>query len=34
MGISDLFKVNQFKTEIEQLKADNQRLYNDNCNSH
>lgn len=32
MGISDLFKVNQFKTEIEQLKADNQRLYNDNCN--
>lgn len=34
MGISDLFKVNQFKTEIEQLKADNQRLYNDNCNMH
>ena len=34
MGISDLFKVNQFKTEIDQLRADNQRLYNDNCNMH
>ena len=34
MGISDLFKVNQFKTEIEQLRADNQRLYNDNYNMH
>ena len=34
MGISDLFKVNQFKTEIDQLRADNQRLYNDNRNMH
>lgn len=34
MGIGDIFKTGQFKAEIEQLKADNQRLYNDNCNMH
>lgn len=34
MGIGDIFKTGQFKSEIEQLKADNQRLYNDNCNMH
>lgn len=31
MNIGDIFKINQFKTEIEQLRSDNQRLYDDNC---
>ena len=32
MNLSDLFKTNQFKEEIEQLKADNQRLNTENSN--
>ncbi len=31
MRLGDLFKVNQFKSEIEQLKANNLQLYNENC---
>lgn len=31
MAIGDVFKVKDFKDEIEKLKMDNQRLYNDNC---
>lgn len=31
MGISDLFKISEFKSEIEHLKVENQRLFNDNC---
>lgn len=34
MGLGDMFKINQFKVELEQLKAENTRLYNDNCNMH
>lgn len=31
MAIGDVFKVKDFKDEIEKLKMDNQRLYDDNC---
>lgn len=34
MGIGDIFKTKEFKSEIEQLKADNKRLYDDNCHMH
>lgn len=34
MGLGDIFKTKELKAEIDQLKADNQRLYNDNCNMH
>lgn len=34
MGIGDIFKIKQFKTEIEQLKTKNQNLLNDNQNMH
>ena len=29
MGIGDIFKIKQFKTEIEQLKTENQNLLKD-----
>lgn len=34
MGLGDIFKTKELKAEIDQLKADNQRLYDDNCNMH
>lgn len=34
MSLGDIFKTKELKAEIDQLKADNQRLYNDNCNMH
>ncbi len=34
MGIGDMFKTNEYKAEIDRLRADNQRLYADNCNMH
>lgn len=34
MGLGDMFKINQIKVELERLKAENNRLYNDNCNMH
>lgn len=34
MGLGDIFKIKEFKAEIEQLKSENQRLYADNCNMH
>lgn len=32
MGIGDIFKTNEYKSEIEKLREENQRLYTDNCN--
>lgn len=34
MGLGDIFKISQFKAQIEQLQRDNQQLYNDNCSMH
>lgn len=34
MGLGDIFKIGQFKAEIEQLKSTNQQLHNDNCAMH
>lgn len=34
MGLGDIFKIGQFKAEIEQLKSANQQLHNDNCAMH
>ncbi len=34
MGIGDIFKTNEYKSEIEKLREENQRLYTDNCNLH
>ena len=31
MGIGDIFKIGQFKSEIERLKSDNEKLFADNC---
>lgn len=32
MGIGDVFKINEYKTKIAQLEAENKRLFDDNCN--
>lgn len=34
MSLGDIFKIKQFKSEIEQLKHDNQTLYDDNVRMH
>lgn len=34
MALGDVFKINEFKEEIERLKSDNQKLYADNCSMH
>ena len=34
MGIGDIFKIKQFKAEIERLKTDNQKLNNENSTMH
>ena len=32
MGIGDVFRINEYKTKIAQLEAENKRLFDDNCN--
>ena len=34
MGFGDIFKINQFKSEIERLTAENQALFSDNSSMH
>ena len=34
MGFGDIFKIKQFKSEIERLTAENQALFSDNSSMH